>query len=121
MKVLLLNLTCAIFAVISTSLFKHLMERETVVNLSVYETFRNSLKLFGVPLFWVALFCFIGSCLLWFYILATMRMSIVYPLQITLVFTLGTLVSFIFFDEKITQLHLVGLSTILIGIFIMIK
>jgi drug/metabolite transporter (DMT)-like permease len=121
MKVLLLNLSCALFAVTSTSMFKSILTRELTISPSLSENIKNSLKLLFLPTFWLALFCFATGCLLWFYILTTMRMSVVYPLQIALVFILGTSASIIFFEEKITDMHFLGLITILIGIFIMIK
>ena len=73
------------------------------------------------PLFLVALVVFVMANALWLFVISSQKLSIAYPLQISLVIVLNTLTSFFVFSEKISPQGIVGLVLVLAGIFLTVR
>jgi drug/metabolite transporter (DMT)-like permease len=56
------------------------------------------------------------SALMWFRILSTQKLSTVYPLFVSLTYTLITLGAVYFLHEKLSTQKLIGLVVIIVGI-----
>lgn len=117
-----INLFCAILMVLSNTLLKRLLSDSGIIwEGKIFQYLYQFILLLKKPLMWCAITAFISANLLWVFILSSQKMSIAYPLQITLLFVFSTIISFYVFEEKINHTGIIGLFSIIIGITLLIK
>lgn len=75
-----------------------------------------ALSLLRQPAFVIGLLLTGVAALMWFRVLATQKLSVCYPLFISLTYTFITIGAFYFLHEKISPQKLFGLLIIVIGI-----
>ena len=116
LKSILINIACAGMAVLANALLKHSLQGRLSWKGSVPTLLWDSLSMLKYPLVWIGAAAFITANLLWLFILATQRMSVAYPLQLSLVILISFLVSIAFFSESISIRGCAGLGFLLVGI-----
>ena len=117
-----INFFCAILMVLSNTLLKRVLTDSGIIwEGKIFNLLHQFILLLKKPLMWYAITAFISSNLLWVFILSSQKMNIAYPLQITLVFALTTIVSLYIFEEKLNHSGIIGLVSIIIGIILLIK
>ena len=113
---------CAILMVLSNTLLKRVLTDSGIIwEGKIFNWLHQFILLLKKPLMWYAITAFITANLLWVFILSSQKMNIAYPLQITLVFALTTIVSLYIFEEKLNHSGIIGLVSIIIGIILLIK
>ena len=113
---------CAILMVLSNTLLKRVLTDSGIIwEGKIFNWLHQFILLLKKPLMWYAITAFISANLLWVFILSSQKMNIAYPLQITLVFALTTIVSLYIFEEKLNHSGIIGLVSIIIGIILLIK
>jgi multidrug transporter EmrE-like cation transporter len=60
----------------------------------------------------------VGNNILWLYILSQQPMSVAFPIQVSLVFLLTTVVSVTVFSEQLTAYGLLGIAFIVTGVIL---
>jgi multidrug transporter EmrE-like cation transporter len=83
-----------------------------------YFTTNSILKLVAQPMFLFGLIFYAFSVGCWFKIIASEKLSVAYPLMITLTFALVSLGSVIILKEAFTLVKAIGLLLIVVGIFL---
>lgn len=116
MNQFIINVICALLAVISTSLFKVLLVGKLNFNGNIYVLATQLTTILCMPLIWIALAMFAMSQVLWLYILSTQKLSIAYPLQLALTISSITIVAHFFFREPIHLKGVFALCLIFLGI-----
>jgi multidrug transporter EmrE-like cation transporter len=116
LKSILINISCAALAVLANALLKQSLQGRLSWKGSVPTLLWDSLTMLQYPLVWLGAAAFIAANLLWLFILATQRMSVAYPLQLSLVILISFLVSISFFSESISVRSCAGLAFLLVGI-----
>lgn len=111
-----INLGCAALAVIANALLKQALHGRIGWKGSVLTLFADAFGLLRYPLVWLGAAAFVGANVLWLFILATQRMSVAYPLQLSLVFLFSTLASILVFSEKVTVSGMLGLALVVSGV-----
>ena len=113
---------CAILMVLSNTLLKRVLTDSGIIwEGKIFNWLHQFILLLKKPLMWYAITAYISANLLWVFILSSQKMNIAYPLQITLVFALTTIVSLYIFEEKLNHSGIIGLVSIIIGIILLIK
>jgi multidrug transporter EmrE-like cation transporter len=108
--------------VLSNTLLKRVLTDSGIIwEGKIFNWLHQFILLLKKPLMWYAITAFISANLLWVFILSSQKMNIAYPLQITLVFALTTIVSLYIFEEKLNHSGIIGLVSIIIGIILLIK
>ena len=115
-KSLLINFICALLTVASNSLLKHALHGRLVWSGSVRSLMTDLGACASLPLAWLGAASFAAANVLWVMILSAQRLSIAYPLQLSLVFLFSTITSMLVFSEKITLQGVTGLLLILAGV-----
>ena len=82
---------------------------------SIYEIFE--VTILNLPLL-SGLLLFGLSFILYAYILSKINLNIAYPILISMCFVMVNIGAFVFFGEKFSLMHVIGLIVILIGIWI---
>ena len=121
LKSILINIACAAMAVLANSLLKQSLQGRLSWKGSVPALLWDSLTMLQYPLVWLGAAAFIAANLLWLFILATQRMSVAYPLQLSLVILFSFLISVVFFSETISFRGFAGLAFLLVGIVLIAK
>jgi multidrug transporter EmrE-like cation transporter len=119
LKGLSLNLICACSAVLSNAVLKHVLTGRFRWQGSVPLLLGDLFALIKEPLMWLGGLAFVATNVLWLLILSTQQMSVAYPLQITLVFLLSTLVSVLIFSDRLNMTGYAGLVLLLTGILLL--
>ena len=119
MKFLLVNIVCASLAVLSASIFKFLITSRTNLNSDFKTLFTNLLSILKFFEFWLGLFLFFLSQIVWFYIIASQKLSIAYPLQVGLSLILFSIVAHFIFKEEMNLKQTVALCVIFFGIILL--
>ena len=120
-KSIFINIACAAMAVLANAMLKHSLQGRLSWKGSVPTLLWDSLTMLQYPLVWLGAAAFITANLLWLFILATQRMSVAYPLQLSLVILISFLVSIVFFSESISIRGCAGLAFLLVGIALIAK
>jgi multidrug transporter EmrE-like cation transporter len=115
-KGIFINLSCAALAVIANALLKQALHGRIAWKGSVLTLFTDAFGLLRYPLVWLGAASFVAANVLWLFILATQRMSVAYPLQLSLVFLFATLASILVFSEKVTVPGMLGLALVVSGV-----
>ena len=116
---ILLNLACAITAIISNCLFKYSIEKNNFFwQGSILRLMEDLIRLLLLPSMWVGISFFILSNVLWIIIVSSQKMGLAYPLHIGLCFVFILLSSFFIFKENFMLSHFIGISLIVSGIII---
>ena len=115
-KYIILSLICALSAISSNSIFKHIFDNKISFPMGISQFLELLLNSSRNPFFWIGILVFLSGNLLWIFILSNNNMSIVFPFQIALVFILSTLSGFIFFNEQLKLQSTFGIVLIFIGI-----
>jgi multidrug transporter EmrE-like cation transporter len=77
------------------------------------------IKLLSQPLFDLGCLFYIMASLIWFHIISTQPLSVAYPLLVSLTFVFVTLGAVFIFHESLNTTKIIGITIILIGIFIL--
>ena len=72
------------------------------------------------PYIIVGVFLYGMSFVLWTFVLSRLKLSVVYPISVSSIIVLTTLLATIFFKESITPLHIVGIVIIMLGISLLV-
>jgi len=120
-KSILINIACAALAVLANAVLKQSLQGRLSWKGSVPTLLWDSLTMLQYPLVWLGAVAFIAANLLWLFILATQRMSVAYPLQLSLVILISFLVSITFFSESISIRGFAGLAFLIVGIALIAK
>jgi len=116
------NIFCAALMVFSNTLLKFTLKNSSIAwNGKLIDWLYQFAFLLKKPSMWCAIILFVFSNLLWVFILSYQKMSVAYPLQITLVFVFSTIITFFIFDERISYSGIIGLIFIISGILLLIK
>lgn len=115
-KGIFINLSCAALAVTANALLKHALHGRIAWKSSVPTLFADAFGLLRYPLVWLGASAFVAANVLWLFILATQRMSVAYPMQLSLVFLFSSLTSILVFSEKVTLSGLLGLALVVAGV-----
>ena len=118
MKLIFLNIICALLTVTTNALFKYILKENLVWKDSVLTFALDLFYNFKNPLLVLSLFIFILTNSLWIFILSTQNLSFALPFQIALVFLISIVFSYFIFNEKFTFQYLVGLIFVVIGIIL---
>lgn len=118
---LIINFICALLTVASNSLLKHALRGRLSWRGSVGALMADMISCAQMPLVWLGVVSFAAANVLWVMILSAQRLSIAYPLQITLVFLFSAITSVLVFSEKITLQGGAGLVLILAGVTLMCR
>lgn len=118
---LIINFICALLTVASNSLLKHALHGRLAWRGSVGALMADMISCAQMPLAWLGVVSFAAANVLWVMILSAQRLSIAYPLQITLVFLFSAITSVLVFSEKITLQGGAGLVLILAGVTLMCR
>ena len=121
LRSILINLVCAVLAAASNSLLKYTVQGRIQVEGSAFSVISQFLALFQYPTMWLAICAFVGNNCLWLYILSQQPISVAFPIQVSLVFVLTTLISVTFFAEKLTATALLGIAFVITGIILVGK
>jgi len=118
-KSILLFLASASASVISTAVFRSVVNgrltwRGTVAGLIV-----DLLSLLKQPLFYSGVAAFAVANILWILVIATQPMSIAVPVQIGLIIVLNTTISVAVFSEKLSAWGVAGLCFVLLGVMML--
>lgn len=117
-----INIFCASLMVFSNALLKLSLKNSSIAwNGKLIDWLYQFAFLLKKPSMWCAIILFVFSNLLWVFILSYQKMSVAYPLQITLVFVFSTIITFFIFDERISYSGIIGLIFIISGILLLIK
>ena len=117
-----INIFCAALMVFSNTLLKFTLKNSSITwNGKLIDWLYQFAFLLKKPSMWCAIILFVFSNLLWVFILSYQKMSVAYPLQITLVFVFSTIITFFIFDERISYSGIIGLIFIISGILLLIK
>lgn len=116
LRSILINLVCAVLAAASNSLLKHTVQGRIRAGGSPFSVMSQLFALLQYPTMWLAICAFVGSNILWLYILSQQPISVAFPIQVSLVFVLTTLISVTFFAEKLTATALLGIAFVIMGI-----
>lgn len=111
-----LNLACALLATISNSLLKQSMQNRISSGGSALSTLLQLSGLLKLPVFWISIATFIAANVLWLYIVSQQPISVAFPLQISLVLVMTTIVSVTVFSEQISPSRITGMILIIAGI-----
>jgi multidrug transporter EmrE-like cation transporter len=120
-KSIFVNIACAAMAVLANAVLKYSLQGRLSWKGNVPALLRDSLAMLQYPLVWLGGAAFIAANLLWLFILATQRMSVAYPLQLSLVLLISFLVSIAFFSEGISFRGCAGLAFLLVGIILIAR
>jgi multidrug transporter EmrE-like cation transporter len=116
------NIFCAALMVFSNTLLKFTLKNSTITwNGKLIDWLYQFILLLKKPTMWCAIILFLFSNLLWVFILSYQKLSVAYPLQITLVFVFSTSVTFFVFDERMSYSGIIGLIIIISGILLLVK
>ena len=116
------NIFCAALMVFSNTLLKFTLKNSSITwNGKLIDWLYQFILLLKKPSMWCAIILFVFSNLLWVFILSYQKMSVAYPLQITLVFVFSTSVTFFVFDERMSYSGIIGLIFIISGILLLVK
>ena len=117
-----INIFCAALMVFSNTLLKFTLKNSSITwNGKLIDWLYQFILLLKKTSMWCAIILFVFSNLLWVFILSYQKMSIAYPLQITLVFVFSTSVTFFVFDERMSYSGFIGLIIIISGILLLVK
>lgn len=119
MKYLLINIICASLAVFSASIFKFLITSRINLNSDFKTLSADLLSILKFFEFWLGLFLFILSQIIWLYIIASQKLSIAYPLQVGLSLILFSVVAHFIFKEEMNLKQTVALCIIFFGIILL--
>lgn len=108
-------------AVVSNGLLKQALQGRIAWKGNIVTLVTDAFLLLKYPLVWLGAAAFITTNVLWLLILATQRMSVAYPLQLSLVFLFSTLVSVTIFSERLTPSVCLGLVLVISGIVLVSK
>jgi multidrug transporter EmrE-like cation transporter len=114
----LVNVACAALATASSSLVKHCVQGRIQFEGSAFSKLNQIVSLFQSPVMWLALCAMVGNNILWLYILSQQPMSVAFPIQVSLVFLLTTVVSVTVFSEQLTAYGLLGIAFIVTGVIL---
>lgn len=115
-KPIALNITCAAFAVMANALLKHSLEGRISWKGNLTGLIWDALTMFKYPLVWAGAAAFVAANLIWLLILATQKMSVAYPLQLSLVILFSFIASVFVFAETVSLRGCVGLGFLVLGI-----
>ena len=71
------------------------------------------------PIFWLAMSAFILANLLWIVVVSSQKLSVAFPVQISLVLVFNTAITITFFGEHVSNLGLLGVALILAGVMLL--
>ncbi|TRV70287.1 MAG: hypothetical protein EWV52_16770 [Microcystis panniformis Mp_MB_F_20051200_S6D] len=108
-----LPLLAAILSSIGQILLKLAMNRHGEIAFNV----SGILRLLLEPVLLVALMLYASTLLMWLYILSKYPLSVAYPM-LAATYVLVPLMSIYFFGDRIGDLQIIGIATIIIGLFI---
>jgi undecaprenyl phosphate-alpha-L-ara4N flippase subunit ArnE len=77
------------------------------------------LRLGAQPFFDLGMALYVAAMLVWFRVLATLQLTLAYPIVMSLNFVLVTLAAVMLFRESFSMLKAIGLIVILAGIYIL--
>lgn len=116
------NIICAAMLVCANVILKNLLERTKFGWSGDMRDFCTQITTLAIkPLFWVGVALFLLANILWLSVLATQKLSIAYPLQISLVFMFSTLASLLVFGEKLSSASIAGLALVVCGVVLITK
>lgn len=117
-----INIFCAALMVFSNTLLKFTLKNSSITwNGKLIDWLYQFILLLKKPSMWCAIILFVFSNLLWVFILSYQKMSVAYPLQITLVFVFSTSVTFFVFNERLSYSGIIGLIIIISGVLLLVK
>jgi len=88
---------------------------------SIKEIFEFVILIFQDIYVWGGLFCFGLAFILWVWLLSKMQLNIFYPIALSSQIVLIGVASRFLFKEPLSLLQLVGISTIILGVFLLAK
>ncbi len=91
----------------------------SVKNLDTY-SFSSVVTVFLSPHFFIGALLYALATLIWIFLLSKLPLSTLYPLQ-SLAYVFGLIAGYLIFKELITLQKVVGVSIILVGVFIVAK
>ena len=113
------NIICAGMLVIANIILKNILTKiKFGWNGDAREFCSQIITLSITPLFWIGVVFFLLANMLWLSVLATQKLSIAYPLQISLVFMFSTMASILVFGEKLSSISIAGLALVVCGVFL---
>lgn len=83
----------------------------------VNQMLQNIFPMFLNPFIFFGFACFAASSLFWLVVLSRLELSFVYPM-VSVAYVIVALASLIFFKENVTLLRWVGISVIILGVFL---
>lgn len=110
----LLVLANIIFLVLGQSFWKYAVKDGMTLNLQAV------LRVLISPWFIIGAFLYVGATIIWLFLLSKYPLSFLYPLQ-SLAYVLGLIVALFFFKEDISLIRWIGVSIILLGVFVVSK
>ena len=119
-KYIIISFICALSAISSNSIFKYIICNKINVKLNTSNFLNVLLNTIQFPIFWLGLIIFVLGNGLWLFILSNSKLSIAYPVQISLVFILSSLSGIIFFNESLKLNSIIGLLITFSGITILV-
>ncbi|OGB86990.1 hypothetical protein A3H38_03615 [candidate division WOR-1 bacterium RIFCSPLOWO2_02_FULL_46_20] len=78
---------------------------------------QHILPMFLSPFVFFGFACFAASSLFWLVVLSRLELSFVYPM-VSVAYVIVALASFIFFKENVTLMRWMGISVIILGVFL---
>jgi multidrug transporter EmrE-like cation transporter len=118
---IIINLGCAALTVIANALLKQALHGRIAWNGSILTLIYDGFNLLRHPFVWLGAMALVAGNLLWLIIIASQRMSVAYPLQLSLVFLFSTLTSIIVFSENVTFSGMLGLVFVICGILLVTR
>lgn len=79
----------------------------------IFEPLKNSFLLLGIVLYAISFFLYV-------FILSKLQLNVVYPVATGTILILITLTSYFFFRETLGALQMLGITAILVGIFLVL-
>jgi len=119
-KYIIISFICALSAILSNSIFKYIICSKINLKINTSNFLNVLLNTIKFPIFWLGLIIFVLGNGLWLFILSNSKLSIAYPVQISLVFILSSFSGIIFFDESLKFNSIIGLLITFLGITILV-
>ncbi len=79
-------------------------------------------SVFGIVLSWqylLGILCYLGSFLLFSYLLTKTKLTYIYPLSASICYILVIILSCVFLKEQLTLIKIIGIIITLVGVIIM--
>jgi multidrug transporter EmrE-like cation transporter len=70
------------------------------------------------PWFYLAITCFALSTIVWVKILMAMKLVTAYPIALGIAYSVTAIGSFMLFNESLRPLNLIGITIVMLGIFL---